>query len=187
MTPEYTLIRAKRKTVSLSVNEGGAVVRAPRLMPKADIDLFVAAHAKWVEKRMRELAARTEPTEAEEKQLRALAGAVLPALTRRYSEQMGLHPARVKITFAKTRFGSCAADGGICYSWRVMLYPLEAAQYVVVHELSHLKHRDHSAAFHAAVAAVLPDHISRRALLRRPPEDAAAAIARWNEILPHIL
>ena len=68
---------------------------------------------------------------------------------------------------ARRRFGSCSAEGHICFSWRLMQYPPEAIDYVVVHELAHLKHMDHSDAFYALVAQYLPDHKARRALLRK--------------------
>ena len=80
---------------------------------------------------------------------------------------MGLYPTQVRVTGAKTRFGSCSSQGHICFSWRLMQYPEEAIDYVVVHELAHLKHMNHSPAFHALVASVLPDHKQRRALLRK--------------------
>ena len=57
---------------------------------------------------------------------------------------MGLTPAAVTITGARKRFGSCSASNRICYSWRLMQYPEAAVDYVVVHELAHIVHKDHS-------------------------------------------
>mgnify|MGYP000174709420 CR=1 FL=1 len=80
---------------------------------------------------------------------------------------MGLVPAGIKITSARTRFGSCSGKNSICFSWRLMLYPPEAIDYVIVHELAHIRHHDHSPAFYREVEAYLPDWRARRALLRR--------------------
>ena len=66
-----------------------------------------------------------------------------------YSEQMGLYPTQVRITGARTRFGSCSSQGHICFSWRLMQYPPEAIDYVVVHELAHLRYMSHGAEFYA--------------------------------------
>jgi predicted metal-dependent hydrolase len=64
------------------------------------------------------------------------------------------------------RFGSCSKKGSINYSYRLMLYPSAAWDYVVVHELAHRKHFDHSRAFWQTVAETLPDYKERAALLK---------------------
>ena len=79
---------------------------------------------------------------------------------------MGLRPAGVTITGAEKRFGSCSAKNRICFSWRLMQYPEEAVDYVVVHELAHILHKNHGKAFYACVEEVLPDWRARRALLK---------------------
>ena len=72
----------------------------------------------------------------------------------------------ITITAARTRFGSCSPKNRLCFSWRLMAYPEEAIDYVVVHELAHLVHRNHGPEFYALVASILPDHKQRRALLK---------------------
>ena len=84
-----------------------------------------------------------------------------------WSDIMGLTPTGLKITSARTRFGSCSGKNSLCFSWRLMQYPREAIDYVVVHELAHIRHHDHSAAFYRFIASVMPDHEARRALLRQ--------------------
>ena len=83
-----------------------------------------------------------------------------------YASLMGLRPAGISITGARTRFGSCSAKNRICFSWRLMRYPEAAIDYVVVHELAHIRHKDHSPAFYDCIARILPDWRERRALLR---------------------
>ena len=79
---------------------------------------------------------------------------------------MGVTPASVKITSARTRFGSCSGKNGICFSLYLMQYPEAAIDYVVVHELAHIRRHDHSPAFYAEVARVLPDYKERMKLLK---------------------
>ena len=79
---------------------------------------------------------------------------------------MELVPAGIKITSARTRFGSCSAKNSICFSWRLMLYPPEAIDYVIVHELAHIRHHDHSPAFYALIEQYLPDWKARMKLLK---------------------
>ena len=78
---------------------------------------------------------------------------------------MGVTPAGVKITSARTRFGSCSGKNSLCFSWRLMLYPPQAIDYVVVHEMAHIRHHNHSKDFWAFVASVMPDYRERQALL----------------------
>ena len=90
----------------------------------------------------------------------------LPQRTAHWSTVMGLVPAGIKITSARTRFGSCSGKNSICFSWRLMLYPPEAIDYVIVHELAHIRHHDHSPAFYALIAQYLPDWKARMKLLK---------------------
>ena len=146
----YTLIRAKRRTMSLQLDrDGRAVVRAPYGVKKEFIDRFVP-----------------EPTDEERKALIARAKEYLPMRVDYWSGIMGLTPTGLKITSARTRFGSCSGKNSICFSWRLMQYPREAIDYVVVHELAHIRHHDHSPAFYALIERYMPDWRERMRLLK---------------------
>ena len=171
MKDNYELIRSDRKTLGLQVKDGRVIVRAPRRVTKEQIERFVREHEDWIEKALSRQAAKQaahpESTAAERAEYIRLAKEILPKRTAYWAERMGLYPTQIRITSAQRRFGSCSSEGHICYSWRLMQYPPEAIDYVVVHELAHLKHMNHSPAFHALVARYLPDHKARRALLKR--------------------
>ena len=98
--------------------------------------------------------------------LRQRAGEVLPGKVAHYAAIMGVVPASVKITAARTRFGSCSGKNSLCFSLYLMRYPEAAIDYVVVHELAHIRHHDHSPAFYAEVARVMPDYKERARLLK---------------------
>lgn len=169
--PPYEIIRSRRRTVALEVTrEGKVLVRAPLRMPQTEIDRFVAAHAAWLEKAQARVAARQAAhpplTEEQRESLRQTAKALLPQRVAHYAAVMGVTPASVRITSAKTRFGSCSGKNGLCFSLYLMQYPQEAIDYVVVHELAHIRHHDHSPAFYAEVAKVLPDYKARMKLLK---------------------
>ena len=91
---------------------------------------------------------------------------ILPQKTAHYSQLMNLYPTGITITGAQKRFGSCSGKNRICFSWRLIQYPEAAIDYVVVHELAHIRHKDHSKAFYACVAEILPDWKERRKLLK---------------------
>ena len=168
----YEIVRSRRRTVALEVTrEGRVLVRAPLRMPQGEIERFVASHAAWLEKAQAKVAARQAAhpplTEQETAALRQRAKELLPDRVAHYAAIMGVTPTSVKITSARTRFGSCSGKNGICFSLYLMQYPEEAIDYVVVHELAHIRHHDHSPAFYREVARYLPDWRQRRDLLRQ--------------------
>ena len=169
--PEYELIRSSRRTIALEVTPDCRVlVRAPMRLSRGQIDEFAAQHALWIEKQLERQRTRQsrhpEPAEQERNEYIRRAQETLPEKTAFYGSLMGLRPTGVTITNAKKRFGSCSGKNRICFSWRLMQYPEEAIDYVVVHELAHIRHKDHSKAFYDCIAQVLPDWRERRALLK---------------------
>lgn len=98
---------------------------------------------------------------------RAAARRVLGERVRLYAEQFGLRYAKIRITGARTRWGSCSSTGTLSFSWRLVMAPLEVVDYVVLHELAHLKVQNHSAAFWAEVARMLPQYKLRRDWLKQ--------------------
>ncbi len=168
---DYELFRARRKTISIKVTrDRRVVVRAPVRMPKADIEKFVISNKDWIEKsiarRLEWQKRHPEPDDERKKELIRRAKTELPLKVERYAKLMGLYPAGIKITSARTRFGSCSGKNSICFSWRLMEYPEEAIDYVVVHELAHIAEKNHGPSFWKLVGKYMPDYPERRALLK---------------------
>jgi predicted metal-dependent hydrolase len=86
-----------------------------------------------------------------------------------HAEQMGVAPKEVRLTSARTRWGSCTGRGVVRLNWRLVKLSLELVDYVVVHELAHLREMNHSAAFWRVVEAACPDYAQRRRALKRYP------------------
>lgn len=84
-----------------------------------------------------------------------------------YSAQLGLPAPAVRLSSARTRWGSCHAGGRIRMNWRLIQLPQDWIDYVAAHEVSHLRQMNHSPAFWETVALLVPDHAARRAALRR--------------------
>jgi predicted metal-dependent hydrolase len=97
---------------------------------------------------------------------RQQASSVISERVKRYSSPSGIRYRRLKITNAQRRWGSCSATGNLCFSWRLAMAPLDVIDYVVVHELAHIEHKDHSRKFWDRVESVLPDYRSRRNWLK---------------------
>jgi len=168
---EYKLIYStKRKTVSISVKDCEIIVRAPYKTPVKIIDGFLNSHIEWIEKQLKKSREKADKfkdlSEADVKELKKQAKVYFKTKTEECAKIMGLKYGRITITAAKTRFGSCSSTGNISYSYRLMLYPELAREYVVVHELAHLLVMNHSKKFYNIVEAVLPDYKERRQMLK---------------------
>ncbi len=172
MNRSYRLIRSSRKTLSLEVSaEGEVIVRAPNKTPAVTIEAFVQSHEAWLERALARQAERQTrhpaPSPEEIEEYRKQANTLLPERVAHFANIMGVTPTGVRVTSAKKRFGSCSPKNALCFSLYLMQYPPDAIDYVVVHELAHIVHHDHSAGFWATVAAYMPDYKRRRALLKQ--------------------
>ena len=94
------------------------------------------------------------------------AGELMRESVERWRSVVGASPVRISIGDQKTRWGSCSSKGSLRFNWRLAMVDRELADYVAVHELSHLLVANHSAAFWKEVARVIPDYESRRRRLR---------------------
>lgn len=83
-------------------------------------------------------------------------------LAARYSEQLGAYPKRISIKEYRSRWGSCNSRKEVQLNWLIALAPVQAIEYVIVHELCHLIHFNHSAAFWSAVGQLMPDYAAWR-------------------------
>ena len=165
------LRRSRRRTLGLEVTrEGRVIVRAPLRASAATIERFVREYADWIARAQARQRARLEahpvPDAARQAVLIRRAREELPPKVAHYAQKMGLKPAGIRITSARTRFGSCSAQNRLCFSWRLMDYPDVAVDYVVVHELAHIVHKNHGPRFWALVEQYMPDYRARRAMLR---------------------
>lgn len=136
-----------------------------------EIRTFVEKHETWIHRQQqrqgRYRAEHPEPTPQEQEALRQQAKTLLPQRVAYWAGVMGVRPTGIRITSARTRFGSCSGKNSLCFSLYLMAYPPEAIEYVVVHELAHIRHKNHSPAFYAEVERYLPDWRRRQALLKR--------------------
>ena len=171
MDISYRTVRSGRKTLALQVTPSGeVVVRAPFHTADAQIIRFVTANHAWIVQKLAESAIprpiHRPLSEEELASLIAQAQATIPGRVAHFSAIMGLQPSGVRISKTTGRFGSCSKHDKLAFTCRLMLYPPEAIDYVVVHELAHIAHKNHGPEFWRTVARVLPDYKNRNKLLR---------------------
>lgn len=166
------IIRSGRKSLSLSVDdELNVVVRAPYNTNDALINDFVSKNSQWISKaieRKKAYLSRVNITDNELESLIRQAKDIIPKRVDYFSSIMNIYPTGMKITKAKKRFGSCNQKNSLCFSCFLMQYPLEAVDYVVVHELAHIRHHNHSAEFYSLIRRYMPDYKQREKLLKEP-------------------
>ena len=80
----------------------------------------------------------------------------LPVLIERFAARMGVKPGRLRVWELQNRWASCSEKGNLNFHWRVLALPLDVLEYLVVHELAHLKHRNHTNDFWEEVEKVCP-------------------------------
>lgn len=97
---------------------------------------------------------------------KAEAAALFADRTDHFARLMGAAPRRISFRDYKSMWGKCTGGGEITYNWKLVMAPPEIADYVVVHELAHLHHLNHSKDFWRCVEAVIPDHKARRKWLK---------------------
>ena len=165
---QYTLIRSKNRRRSLALQmtpAGTLVVRAPVLMPKFFIDRFVAGHTHWVEKQLR-MAQKPKPVLKKHFASPSALETFIRQTVHAYSDLTGLHPSRLRFKHVKSYWGSCSPSGVISFNHHLLYAPPQAVEYVIVHELCHLKYRGHGVHFWDLVQKYYPQTVQMRKVLR---------------------
>jgi predicted metal-dependent hydrolase len=111
-------------------------------------------------------AAPAQIRDAVQSWLQRQARRVFEERVRHFAAQLGVRCTRLALSSAQTRWGSASADGSIRLNWRLIHFPPSSIDYVVAHELAHLRHMDHSPRFWDVVRSVLPGYEAERGRLR---------------------
>lgn len=173
-----TVVYSRRRTLGLEVKPDGQVTaRVPQRIPGQAVAGFIREHQDWIvqkwfltEERRQNIQARPSPDYVQDPGLetvyRKRARQQLESRAAYFAGIMGVTYNRIAIRAAKTRWGSCSAQGNLNFHWKLILMPPEILDYVVVHELAHRKEMNHSPGFWAEVEKVLPDYKNRRRWLK---------------------
>lgn len=169
---DYKIIRSNRKTVGIKVTQQQEViVRIPNRFPAKKVPSIVENHREWIEKAIAKQSEKSdykcELSDEDIEKLKQLAKSIIPSKVEKFAKIMGAKPTGVKITSAKTRFGSCNAKNSLCFSYILMLYPDEAVNYVVVHELAHTFEHNHSQKFYEKISEFITNYKYCEKLLKK--------------------
>ena len=161
---EIELIRSNRRTIQLSVcGDGRVVLRVPASCTKADIDRFITNHYEAIAKHVGAMQEHRQEMEQYPaftmEEINAMADRALQWIPERaayYAKRMGVTFHRITIRNQKTRWGSCTAEGNLNFNCLLMEMPERVRDSVIIHELAHRRHMNHSAAFYQEVYAMMP-------------------------------
>ena len=165
----FTRHRRARHYILRVASGGGLRVTMPWRGSKAEALRFVHQRHAWIAReryaRSIEAGRRGLPPEIE-RELRARAVRDLPARLRGLAAEHGFAVKAVSVRAQRTRWGSCSPTGRISLNWRLVQLPPDISDYILLHELAHLKHLNHSARFWKEVERICPWHREARAWLR---------------------
>jgi len=151
----FVRVRRARRYIMRVRPDGDLRVTIPRGGSKSEARRFADRHLAWAERqRARQLAAR-RPASVD-RELRDAAVRELPPQLRALAERYGVTVARVTIRNQRSRWGSCSPRGPIALNFRLMLMPPDVREYILIHELMHLREPNHSRRFWRQVEGACP-------------------------------
>jgi len=157
--------RARRYLLRVEL-DGRVRVTIPRGGSKREADAFAFRHLDWIARQRARLPAAPSLPIEERRALIRQARQELPARLQELAAAHGITVTRVSVRNQRSRWGSCGRDGHVCLNWRLIRMPDWVRDYVIVHELMHLRRMDHSPAYWKLVAAAFPAYEIARTWLR---------------------
>jgi predicted metal-dependent hydrolase len=166
IAPLYFVRHRRARRYLLRVEHDGRLrVTIPRGGSQREADAFARGHVEWVQ-RQRAVLRQVRFSADDRQRLRAQALAELPERLQALADLHGLRVTRISVRNQRTRWGSCGRDGHICLNWRLVAMPDWVCDYVMIHELMHLRRLDHAPAYWRLVAAACPRFREARQWLR---------------------
>jgi len=160
---EYRIIKSWRKTLAIQIKNWEVIVRSPKLIPEFMVKNFVQKNKKWIEKKLA-LSQSLPKGEMKHKNLKEInklklkAKKYIPERVEYLANKFNKKYNQIKITSAKTRWGSCTSKKNLNFSYRLIEKEKKAIDYVIIHELAHLKYMNHSKDFWNHVWEMMPDY-----------------------------
>jgi Predicted metal-dependent hydrolase len=187
MAISYLIKQSKRsRRVRIAVSGGRVVVTAPMRIGKEYLDRLVASHGAWIERAIRKHEKLTAGISLAHDTFdhREFASMVKAMVKDRYTTiaaPCGVRLGKISVKKMRSRWGSCSGQGNVSINLLLGKLPEELLEYVVIHELCHLVHHNHSKSFWSLVGKYAPEYKSRKRELRRYGHFLAKADPPRNE------
>ena len=169
----YTIVRSKRKTLGIEVDQNGEVIaKIPyRGVALDEARRFVEEKKDWIIKnqlKMEDRRKRALRNNWSEKKpvtypwIRSAGGKLFEDKVKHWAGVIGVEYNRITIKDVESRWGSCSSRRNINFCWKLFTMPERLVDYIIVHELSHIRYMDHSREFWAEVEKYIPDYKQRK-------------------------
>jgi predicted metal-dependent hydrolase len=161
--------------LSLTIEQDGSItIRAPKGIGKRHIDDFLKQKKKWIIKHVEKAKLRNEKSEIfaqkiDKKEIpkyKKMARKRLEERADHFSSTYGLRYKSIRLSSAKTRWGSCGPTNNLNFNWVIIFAPPQIIDYLVVHELAHTRHKNHQKHFWQTVEEMHPEYKENRKWLR---------------------
>lgn len=169
---QYTIKKSSRaKNLSLAVYPGGKiVVTQPRFVSDRQVVKFLNAKSAWLADKQKSLQKNSPSLEIPAggyTRHKARARLKITQAVEKINDFYGFKYQRIAIRDTKTRWGSCSAQKNLNFSFKLYFLPEELLEYVVAHELCHLREMNHSRDFWQLVSQTVPDYLEKRRILKK--------------------
>lgn len=172
---DYRLLKKRGiKNLRITLRSDGILVSAPKWCPNYEIEKFLALKAEWIIKHVKDFYEREIPNRINLRDVkknylkhREKARLIITQKARVYAEVYGLDYRRVFIRDQKTLWGSCSRGRNLNFNYRLIFLPERLMDYVIVHEICHLRELNHSPKFWNLVAQTFPDYKKIRKELKK--------------------
>ncbi len=156
--PDIVIQKSFRKTLSMRFDKNGILqIKAPVFSTNYQIQKFIEKNKNWIDSQQEQK--KKSLFKAEKiPEYKALAKQVIPPRVSQLAKQYGFSYNAVRITSARTRWGSCSSKKNLNFTYRLALAPPEVRDYVIVHELCHLREMNHSKRFWSEVYSIMPNY-----------------------------
>ncbi len=173
---EIQIIRSKRKSISVEIKTDlRIIVRAPINMSQLRINQFIVDKSKWISEHLEIVSNRAlkikeegwaQFTGEELKEIKRLAKLIISDRVLSTAKRMGVSYNKIALRFQKSRWGSCSLKGNLNFNCLLALCPEEVIDYVIIHELCHLKYMNHSKSFWLLVEKHCPNYKTHKKWLK---------------------
>ncbi len=167
-----TITYSRRKTLTISINsQGQLIVKAPHLTPKWYINKFLESKSSWISTHLSNIQERSKliqnsiPDTSIISEKKKFAKKHIISRVTKIADTTKLTPTSIRISSARTRWGSCSSRNAVSINWRLTLLPQECLDYVIIHELAHIVHKNHSKQFWSLVQQLYPNYSEAKKLL----------------------
>ncbi|MBQ7359655.1 MAG: M48 family metallopeptidase [Lachnospiraceae bacterium] len=185
---------SNRKSITIQIKEDLTIhVRAPLYTKPKQVNTFIESHKSWIYEKwiaLKEKIPVKEPlspsemkrAEALERKFRKAAKEYIPYRVEYFHQFTGGNYTSITIRDQKSRWGSCSSRGTLSFNYRLMMAPTHILDYVVVHELCHLTHMNHSKEFWSMVESIIPDYKECKKWLKEHGNELSieAYLAKYN-------